>query len=128
MDDRLADIEHRLGEFSADLRVLKNDLSGLSVDLEQVIKDVRHLVEDNAKRPPPHSWKTVALTVSLTAGALMGVAGIISWGISVSPSVNHLERRTTILDHPQLGRVPQLEARVSRLEREAVGVITLKEK
>jgi hypothetical protein len=74
-----------------------------------VAAGVQTLLEREAKRGEPATWKNVGGTLAITASVLGSLAVFVWWFIEASPSMRDLEKRVMRLDDPEVGRVPRLE-------------------
>ena len=108
----------RQGEQIAGVRA---ELGQVSAAVASVAGDVKQLVQRDAGRPEPASWRTIAGSLAAPGAADATLWGGGFWIVAQSPAVADLDKRVTRLDDAQTGRVPAVEKRVDRIEFRANG-------
>lgn len=115
LHERVSTVEAQMAEHGVRLKHVEGTT-------DEIRSMVRTLLDRAAQRGEPLSWRGIAGAVVTTCAVLMGIGGLVSWAISVSPVVLAHEERLTILDHEVVGRVPRLERRVNRAESWATSI------
>jgi hypothetical protein len=105
-------IEERVGKLELGQARQETRLERIEVDLSKVGMGVEKLLEREAKRPEPTTWKNVAGTLGATFTVIGALAVFVWWFIAASPVVLDLDRRLTRLDDPDVGRVTRVEKEI----------------
>jgi hypothetical protein len=109
MEERVGQLEGRVGRIETSVALLGSKQDSMSLQVGGIDAGVRTLLEREAKRPEPTTWKNVGGTLAITASVLGSLAVFVWWFIEASPSVRDLEKRVMRLDDPEVGRVIRLE-------------------
>lgn len=109
MEERVGQLEGRVGRIETSVALLGSKQDLMKSDVDAIKAGVQTLIERDARRPEPASWKGIAGTLGATASVVGALALFVWWFIEASPIVQRLDRRLTRLDDPEVGRVPRLE-------------------
>jgi hypothetical protein len=109
MEERVGQLEGRVGRIETSVALLGSKQDAMATQVGGVAAGVQTLLEREAKRGEPATWKNVGGTLAITASVLGSLAVFVWWFIEASPSMRDLEKRVMRLDDPEVGRVPRLE-------------------
>lgn len=117
------DLSTRVIEMDADMRVLKSDVAALKGDVSEIGRGVRELITREAKRPEPMNGKSLFFALASVAGGLASISAVVWWLIGSAPVIKDLNdantalsRRLDRLDDSEVGRVGDIERRVTKIE------------
>lgn len=109
MEERVGQLEGRVGRIETSVALIGSKQDAMASQVHDVGAGVRTLLEREAKRPEPTTWKNVAGTLGATVSVMGALAIFVWWFIAASPIVQAIDKRLTRLDDPEVGRVPRLE-------------------
>lgn len=122
LDDRVGRLEETTQKFSADLRIMSNEIMGVKADVHKINDGVARLLEREARRPDALTGKTIIATLIATGTTIGMVGTFVWWLIAASPAVGVLESRMTRIDDPEIGKVTRLEHEIRELKRWAPSI------